>query len=155
MKRGFTIIEILISVVIISTLLTGLLKLTSNSTTYLNSIFKDANNRLLISIIGLNTNPVFNRSDKQLSDFLGKYNIENSALRDYLNNNKFTYKEESISKVFIGEENNKTDEENDIFEETDNKEDEINQFFIQLEFFKITISNKKENLNLYTIRSIN
>ena len=157
MRKGFTIIEILISVVIISTLLTGLLRLTSNSTTYLNKIFNGANNRLLASIIGLNSNPVFNRSDKRLSDFLTKYNIENSELRKYLNDEKFTYKEKSISKIFIGDDANKSENEIDDISDSDmeNKEEDTSSIFIQLEFFKITISNKNQKLNLYTVRLIN
>ena len=155
MRKGFTIIEILISVVIISTLLTGLLRLTSNSTTYLNKIFNGANNRLLASIIGLNSNPVFNRSDKRLSDFLTKYNIENSELRKYLNDEKFTYKEKSISKIFIGDDANKSENEIDDISDMENKDEDTSSIFIQLEFFKITISNKNQKLNLYTVRLIN
>lgn len=155
MRKAFTIIEILISVVIVSTVLIALLKVSANATQYMENLFKDKDAKALSSIIGLGSDPLYNRSDKSLEDFLGKYIIENDELRHFIKEEKIAYTEEQVSKIMIGEEEGEEKIDESFLDASSEEDEAVNPLLIQLEFVKVSAKQKSRRFDLYTIRILN
>ena len=97
MKKSFTIIEVIISVVILTLVGTALLKNAGINLDFLKKMTQKTEAIEYITIISAHRNPDFNHLSKSLEDFLAKtYFIDDTALQQLLKKTKVRYQEEDI-----------------------------------------------------------
>ncbi|BCD63190.1 hypothetical protein NitYY0826_P31 (plasmid) [Nitratiruptor sp. YY08-26] len=97
MKKSFTIIEVIISVVILTLIGTALLKNAGVNLNFLKKIIQKNETIHYMTIISLHRNPNFNHLSKHLEDFLDKsYFIDDDGLQKLLKKTKVQYQEQDI-----------------------------------------------------------
>ncbi len=100
MRKAFTLVEVLVSVTIISIVVLGLLN--SNATN--SKLSKNLSNKYAqkseFSIILLNANENFHGKNKNLYDFVReKFKIKNDDLRSWLKDKKVLYTDKKFSSI--------------------------------------------------------
>jgi prepilin-type N-terminal cleavage/methylation domain-containing protein len=101
-REAFTLIEVLVSVVIISVVGLALLDMANKNTKMIGLLSKKKEIPAILSIYGFHGNPDLNNLEKNLYDVVSKsYKIDSSPLKEYLNSKKVLYKEELISRQHI------------------------------------------------------
>ncbi len=97
MKNSFTIVEVLISVVILALVGTALLKNAGINLDFLKKISSKEEAIDVMTIIASHRNPDFNHLQKSLYDFLAKeYLLDDNDLQKILHNTKVKYQESPI-----------------------------------------------------------
>ncbi len=98
MRKAFTLIEVLVSVSIISIVVLGLLSSSATNGKLSKRLSDKYKQKDEFSIVLLNANKNFHNSQKSLYDFLGKkYKIKNDELKTWLKNKKFEYTDKEFS----------------------------------------------------------
>lgn len=102
-RGGFSLIEVIISVVIISVVGMALLELSSKNTKLISFLEKKREVPIALSIISYHGNADINNLEKTLYDIVEKeYTIESDRLKKYLDSKKVLYREESIDRIDFG-----------------------------------------------------
>ena len=155
MRRGFTLIEIMIAVTITSIVGMALLSM-NNSTMHLFSTIKNRSNMAeSLSIVGLHGDVKFNHTDKSLYDILDKrYTIINDEARGYLEAVKYSYNEQIIDTVTFGEDGEVIDEDNNQEEGLNRDDLESQAPLIQFELVKISIKKGDKKGYILQVRPI-
>jgi len=97
MHRAFTIVEVLISVVILALVGTALLKNAGMNLDFLKKISNKEEAIDMMTIIASHRNPDFNHLQKSLYDFLAKeYLLDDNDLQKLLREKKIKYQESPI-----------------------------------------------------------
>lgn len=97
MKRSFTIIEVLVSVVILALVGTALLKNAGMNLDFLKKVSKKEEAVNIMTLIVSHRNLDFNHLKKSLYDFLAKeYNVDDNELQKVLRDTKVKYQETPI-----------------------------------------------------------
>ncbi len=97
MKKSFTLIEVLISVVILALVGTALLKNAGMNLDFLKKISSKEEAIDVMTIVASHRNPDFNHLQKSLYDFLAKeYLLDDNDLQKILRSTKVKYKENPI-----------------------------------------------------------
>ncbi len=151
-KKAFTLIEVLVSVVILSVVAVGLFDVSSKGKQ--NYIFLKEKTEFdrLSSLAFINNNQKYHNKDKTLYDFIRyDYNIDDDDLRTYLKSKKvnYTHKEVSTFKPLEDKEGKEFKEE----QAEENPDAAANQdfFTLTLVYEKITISDKHNSTYAYKI----
>lgn len=97
MKRSFTIVEVLVSVVILALVGTALLKNAGMNLDFLKRVSKKEEAINIMTLIVSHRNLDFNHLKKSLYDFLAKeYNVDDNELQKVLRDTKVKYQETPI-----------------------------------------------------------
>ena len=97
MHRAFTIVEVLISVVILALVGTALLKNAGMNLDFLKKISRKEKAVDVMTIVASHRNPEFNHLQKSLYDFLAKeYLLDDNDLQKILRDTKVKYQETPI-----------------------------------------------------------
>jgi len=103
-RGGFTLIEVMVSVVIISVVGLALLDISSKNTKIISFLHTKRELPLALSIVGFHGDADLNKLEKSLLDIVdNSYNIQSQRLKAYLDQKKITYKEESVDRVDFGQ----------------------------------------------------
>ncbi len=153
MRKGFTLIEIMVSVAISSIVGMALLSMNNNTIHLFTKLQNGSNIAEQLSLIGSHGDVKFNKTDKTLYDILNKtYQIDNDEARRYLENIKYTYNEKIIDTITFGEDGEKVE---DSEQDSSNREDLEDQApLIQFELVQISIKNKKKKGYILQVRPI-
>jgi competence protein ComGC len=139
-KKSFTLVEVLISITIISIVGLALLKLNANSTKMINYLSEKSGTNEHISLFAVNLNEDLHNKKKSLYEIIEKkYNIRNDDVRKALKNKEYNIKYKEISVTNLLEEDV---EDNELVDE--NANDEESQASLILTISKISISNEKQ-----------
>ena len=88
-KKAFTLIEVLVSVVILSTVAVLLFEISTNSKNNFSFLSQKANFTTLASLPLMHSSQKFNNSDKKLYEYIRyDYDIKDDELRKYLKEKK-------------------------------------------------------------------
>lgn len=99
-SSAFTLIEVLVSVVILSIVGIALLDIANKNTKTIAALNNKKEVPMMLSIAGFQGNPDLDNLEKNLYDIVSKeYRIESSFLKNHLNAIKVLYKEEEIEKA--------------------------------------------------------
>ena len=141
MHRAFTIVEVLISVVILALVGTALLKNAGMNLDFLKKISNKEEAIDMMTIIASHRNPDFNHLQKSLYDFLSKeYLLDDNDLQKLLRDTKIKYQEAPIKislPILEG------------FDEEDQEEQPQNP--IDIQFVKISAVSKSFGDYLYIL----
>ncbi len=142
MKRSFTIVEVLISVVILALVGTALLKNAGMDLDFLKKISSKEEAIDVMTIIASHRNPDFNHLQKSLYDFLAKeYLMDDNDLQKILRSTKVKYQENRIKISLPTLEG---------FDEEDQKEQQP-QNPIDIQFVKLSANTKSFGDYLYML----
>ncbi len=153
MRKGFTLIEIMVSVAISSIVGMALLSMNNNTVHLFTKLQNGSNIAEQLSLIGSHGDVKFNKTDKTLYDILNKsYQIDNDEARRYIENIKYTYNEKIIDTITFGEDGEEVEKSE---EDAPNRDDLENQApLIQFELVQISIKNKKQKGYILQVRPI-
>jgi len=153
-RKGFTLIEIMISVAITSIVGMALLTMNNNTLHLFTKIQNSSDITEQLSLIGSHGDVKYNRTDKTLYDILNKtYQIDNDEARQYLENIKYAYNEKIVDTITFGEDGSLEDENEQ--EESSNREELGEQApLIQFELVQISIKNKQKKGYILQVRPI-
>jgi prepilin-type N-terminal cleavage/methylation domain-containing protein len=145
MTKAFTLVEVLISVMILAVVGTGLLQISTNSKHNFEFLKQKSKFSRLASIAFIHNDQKYHHKDMTLYDFLrDDYPNLDDDLRKYLKDIKVSYSHEEFSTFSpLGEDNQTTDS-------YDNPEEE-NQMDLTIIYDKIVVSNKKDSTFAYKI----
>ncbi len=143
--KAFTLIEVLVSVMILAVVGTGLLQLSTNSKHNFIFLKKKYKFDLLASIPFIHNDQKYHHKDMSLYDFVrDDYRDIDDSLRQYLKSYKISYSQEEISTFHpLGEEN-----KND-YDQEDSSDKKLS-FDITIIYDKIIAS--KDNQSSYTYK---
>lgn len=106
MKKGFSLIEVLIATVILSVVGIALLQMGSKNQKINRYIDQKSSIAHLASVVGFHHNINFNKTEKTLYDFLkSDYKIDNFDIKKMLEEQKVRYVEQKVATVDFGESN--------------------------------------------------
>jgi prepilin-type N-terminal cleavage/methylation domain-containing protein len=143
-RKAFTLIEVLVSVVILSTVAVLLFEISTNSKNNFSFLSKKADFASIASIPLMHSSQKYNNSDKTLYEYIRyDYDIKDDDLRKYLKEKKLhlDYEDEFATFSPLSEEAGASA---DITEDGD-----IMDFTIV--FDKVTVSDKKQSTFAYKI----
>jgi len=145
MTKAFTLVEVLISVMILAVVGTGLLQISTNSKHNFEFLKQKSKFSRLASIAFIHNDQKYHHKDMSLYDFLrDDYPNLDDDLRKYLKDIKVSYSHEEFSTFSPLSEDNKTTDNND------NPEEE-NQIDLTIVYDKIVVSDKKNSTFAYKI----
>jgi len=152
-KQGFTLIEVLVSVVILSVVAVGLFDVSSKGKQ--NYIFlkeKTEFDRLSSLALMHNDQKKYHNKEKTLYDFIRyDYNIDDDDLRKYLKTKKVNYRHKEVS-TFKPLDDKASEEFKEEQAEEDPDAAEVASFItLTLVYEKITISDKHNSTYAYKI----
>ena len=155
MRKGFTLIEIMIAAAIASIVGLALLQMNANTTHLFSHIRSSSNMAETLSLIGEHGDLKYNHTDKTLYDILDKsYAITNDELRHFLEKNKYSYNEKVIDTITFGEDG-EIQEEEDIQDDSANRDDlEAQAPLIQFELIQISIKSPTQKGYILQVRPI-
>jgi len=140
MKQSFTLVEVLISIFIITLLIGALLQNSESSTTFLLKIEKKSYIEDYLTIVANHPNSNFNHLQKSLYTFVeGDYLIDDLEFKKLLKNKKLLYREQEES-LFPEKDKNIKLESNDLNNSNDN---------LGIKLKKLTIFDNKEREGSY------
>lgn len=120
MKKGFSLIEVMIAVVILAVVGVALLQMGSKNQKINDYVEKKSSIAHLTSIIGFHHDPKFNKTQKTLYDFIkDDYSIDNMEIKSFLEQQSVRYVEQKVMTVDFGESN--ASSENSDFMQVDVK----------------------------------
>lgn len=144
-RKAFTLIEVLVSVVILSTVAVLLFEISTNSKSNFSYLSQKASFTTLSSLPLIHNNQKYHNSDKTLFDFIrDDFDIKDDEFRKYLKNKKVHYDQEefaTFSPLSEGDDRK--------IEEASEKDEQMMNFAII--FDKILISNKEQSTFIYKI----
>ena len=149
MTKAFTLIEVLVSVMILSVVGTGLLQISSNSKQNFAFLKEKSEFDRLASIAFIHNDKKYHHKDMTLFDFLrDDYTQINDDLRKYLKEVKVSYSHEEVSSFAPFEQS--IDEQN---LSNENPEEELlkNSLNITILYDKISISKKNSATYAYKV----
>jgi len=137
-KKAFTLIEVLVSVVILSTVAVLLFEISTNSKNSFSYLSQKASFTTLSSLPLMHNNPKYHNSDKTLYEYIRyDFDIKDDDLRKYLKEKKIHYRQEEFADF-------------SPLNESDEEMEQGTDGFTIL-FDKIQISNKQQSTFLYKI----
>jgi len=137
-KKAFTLIEVLVSVVILSTVAVLLFEISTNSKNSFSYLSQKAGFTTLSSLPLMHNNPKYHNSDKTLYEYIRyDFDIKDDDLRKYLKEKKIHYRQEEFADF-------------SPLNESDEEMEQGTDGFTIL-FDKIQISNKQQSTFLYKI----
>ena len=137
-KKAFTLIEVLVSVVILSTVAVLLFEISTNSKNSFSYLSQKASFTTLSSLPLMHNNPKYHNSDKTLYEYIRyDFDIKDDDLRKYLKEKKIHYRQEEFADF-------------SPLSESDEEMEQGTDGFTIL-FDKIQISNKQQSTFLYKI----
>ncbi len=138
-KKAFTLIEVLVSVVILSTVAVMLFEISANSKSNFSYLAKKGDFTTLSSLSLMHIDQKYHNSEKDLYEFIrDDYDIKDDELRKYLKEQKVHYDHEEFT----------------TFEPlgTSGDEDDVNQSInFTIVFDKIFVGNKENSTFVYKI----
>ena len=146
MTKAFTLVEVLISVMILAVVGTGLLQISTNSKHNFEFLKQKSKFSRLASIAFIHNDQKYHHKDMTLYDFLrDDYPNLDDELRKYLKEVKVSYSHEEFSTFSpLGEDN-----------ETENLQDddqqEQNQMDLTIVYDKVIVSKKRDSAFAYKI----
>lgn len=145
-KKAFTLIEVLVSVVILSTVAVLLFEISTNSKNSFSYLREKASFTTLSSLPLMHNNPKYHNSDKTLFEYVRyDYDIKDDELRRYLKEKKIHYSQELFAEFSPLSEGDKES----IEDTSENKEQSMMDFTIV--FDKILISDKQQSTFVYKV----
>ncbi len=136
-KGGFTLIEVIVSVLLISIVGMALLEISSKNTRVISFLEKKREVPIALSFIAFHGTPDGNNLEKTLLDIIdADYNIESDRLKRYLESKKVLYKERSVDRINFGE----------------SEESEDSGMTQQIEIFRQSILMDKLAGDIFTVR---
>jgi prepilin-type N-terminal cleavage/methylation domain-containing protein len=106
MRRGFSLIEVMIATVILAVVGVALLQMGSKNQKIDDYVGRKNSVAHLTSIIGFHHDPKFNNTQKSLYDFLkNDYTIDNMEIKSFLEKRSVRYVEQKVTTVDFGESN--------------------------------------------------
>ena len=145
-KKAFTLIEVLVSVVILSTVAVLLFEISTNSKSSFSYLSKKASFTTLASLPLIHNNQKYHNRDKTLFEYIRyDFDIKDDDLRKYLKETKIHYYQEEFSNFSPLSEG-----DDEVIEDT-NQEKEQNMMDFTIMFDKIQISDKEQSTFLYKI----
>lgn len=104
MRKAFTLVEVLIAAVLVSVVVIGLFQSSQNNLLLIDFAKKKEATNEIFSLILLNENEEWNRSEKDLYEFVkDKFDIKNDDLKTYLKNQKVLYSQEEANLIDLSE----------------------------------------------------
>lgn len=104
MRKAFTLVEVLIAAVLVSIAVIGLLQSSQNNLLLIDFAKKKKATNEIFSLILLNENEEWDKSDKDLYEFVkDKFDIKNDDLKTYLKNQKVLYTQEEANLIDLSE----------------------------------------------------
>lgn len=104
MRKAFTLVEVLIAAVLVSVVVVGLFQSSQNNLLLIDFAKKKEATNEIFSLILLNENEEWNRSEKDLYEFIkDKFDIKNDDLKTYLKNQKVLYSQEEANLIDLSE----------------------------------------------------
>ena len=135
-SKSFTLIEVLVSVIILSVVGIALLDMASKNTKTLSYLSKKKEIPMILSVVAFHGNPDMDNLEKNLYDIVSKeYKIDSLVFKEYLNSKKLLYKEDEVDRVNLAK-----------------QEKQDSQMSWQINIFKQSIAMKKAGGYLFTIR---
>ncbi len=148
MTKAFTLIEVLVSVIILSYVGVGLLQISSNNKHNFIYLREKSHYDRLASIAFIHNSPKYNHKTMNLYDYIrDDYTNIDDELRKYLKNIKVTYEEKEIS-TFKPLEEDKEDISSDFQENNGKMQSALN---LTINYDKITVSKEKSSTYVYKI----
>jgi len=145
-KKAFTLIEVLVSVVILSTVAVLLFEISTNSKNSFSYLSQKASFTTLSSLPLMHNNPKYHNSDKTLFNYIrDEYEIKDDDLRRYLKERKIHYTQEEFTAFSPF-----SDGDNDAIKDT-TEEKEQNMMDFTIIFDKIQIGGKQQSTFAYKI----
>jgi len=146
-KKAFTLIEVLVSIVILTTVAVALFEISTNSKNNFSYLSKKADFTTLASIPLMHNDTKYHNSDKDFYEYIRyDYKIKDDDLRRYLKDKKIHYSQEefsTFSPLSDGEEKQE--------KKLDNKGEEQSMMDFSIIFNKILVSDKKHSTYVYKI----
>ena len=155
MRRGFTLVEVLVATVIAMIVGVALLKISSSNLQLFERLHVKSFEDEMISIAGIHGDPMLNRTTKTLYDILeDTYEITNDELRKRLKDTRYDYRESVVDTVIFGSpvENKNSDEI--PFDSITDVETPENSPLIQFEIMHIQLKNSHFNDSILQVRSL-
>jgi len=150
MKRGFTLIEIVITVMIISVIGFALLQMQSNTIKTLELLDKRLKVNKYSSFIFSNISQNFHNKDKTVYEFIkDRYNLDDDDLILYLKEKEYGYTQDELFFLNFGENDN--DGESEMLMESSNNKDEVTDEIKKQGVLIERVSIKDENNNSTSI----
>lgn len=145
-KKAFTLIEVLVSVVILSTVAVLLFEISTNSKNSFSYLSQKASFTTLASLSLMHNNPKYHNSDKALFEYIRySFDIKDDELRKYLKEKKVHYTQEEFTTFSPLSEG----DEDVINDASENEEQDMMNFTII--FDKVLIRDKKQSTYVYKI----
>ncbi len=151
-KRGFTLIEVLVSIVILSVVAVGLFDVSAKGKQ--NYIFLKEKTEFdrLSSLAFMHNSQKLHNKDKTLYDFIRyDYNIDDDDLRKYLKTKKVNYTHEEVSTFKPLDDKASEDFKEEQAEEDPNAAENQSFFTLTLVYEKIAITDKNNATYAYKI----
>ena len=145
-KKAFTLIEVLVSVVILSTVAVLLFEISTNSKNSFSYLSEKASFTTLSSLPLMHNDPKYHNSDKTLFEYIRyDFDIKDDELRKYLKEKKIHYMQEEFATFSPLSEG-----DDEVVKETsEDKEQNMMDFTIM--FDKIQISDKQQSTFVYKV----
>ncbi|MCV6607162.1 MAG: prepilin-type N-terminal cleavage/methylation domain-containing protein [Campylobacterales bacterium] len=105
-RASFTLIEVLVSVIIISIVGLALLDMANKNTKMIGFLATKKEVPMILSVYGFHGEPDLDNLEKNLYDVISKnYTIDSLSFKNYLNSKKILYKEDEVERkqIFDGE----------------------------------------------------
>ena len=145
-KKAFTLIEVLVAVVILSTVAVMLFEISTNSKNNYAFLSSKANFTTLASIPLMHNNQKFQNSEKSLFAYLrNDYDIKDDELRKYLKGKKVHYNQEEFSKISL------LDEGESLDQIPEDEKDKMTNMNFKIIFTKIQLNSKKQSTFAYQV----
>jgi prepilin-type N-terminal cleavage/methylation domain-containing protein len=151
-RGAFTLIEVMISVVIISTVITALLELFSNNTHIFSTLEKQNRSNQSLSFMLSNNDYGFNDEKLTLYDLVADFDLEND-LRQKLKNEKVEIVYQELDSIDMSEYDPDEDENNPINDDEINpNEEEQGSSDLVFEIGKTILKSKDSSSSMLRIR---
>ncbi len=145
-KKAFTLIEVLVSVVILSTVAVLLFEISTNSKNSFSYLSQKAGFTTLSSLALMHNDSKYHNSDKTLFEYIRyDFDIKDDELRKYLKEQKIHYFQEEFSEFSPFSEGDKEA----IADTSEEKEQNMMDFTII--FDKVLIGNKQQSTFIYKV----
>jgi len=145
-KKAFTLIEVLVSVVILSTVAVLLFEISTNSKNSFSYLSQKASFTTLSALPLMHNDPKYHNSDKTLFEYIRyDFDIKDDELRKYLKEKKIHYAQEEFAAFSpLGEGDDEA-----VKDTSEEKEQNMMDFTII--FDKILINDKQQSTFAYKI----